>query len=917
MLNLNDIENQIIKYGKHIGWSKLTSIQKKAIPVIIRKKNSLLVAPTGSGKTEAAVLPLFIILSNNKTEKKGIRALYITPLRALNRDIHRRIIKYAEDLRLSANIRHGDTSKSSRLKMVQNPPDILITTPETLAIILTSRKMRENLRTLEWVIIDELHELIGSERGAHLSLSLERVELLAEKKIIRIALSATLGNLSEASRFLVGSDKKAAVIVDQSIRRYDIQLQYIKGSFKEIADQISNYINKRLSKGKSAILFTNTRDEAEHLGALLKSRSTEIPIDVHHGSLSKNIREDTEHNLKDGVAGMVVSTSSLELGLDIGEVDLVIQLGSSRQSIKLIQRIGRSRHQIGESAQGLVITHRLDDELEALSLINRIRAGSLETNRIQDCALDVLTHHLVGLVIEYGQVNIKDMLPTIKKSYPFKKIKIEEVEHCIDLLVKQRILRYNGEIARRNGSNTYTFYYNNISTIPDIQQFDVIDIVSNRTVGRLDQIFIGEYGEPERIFTLKGTSWKIISIDEINKEVNVEPIFEDNSTIPYWIGELIPVDLKTSKEVGKIRRLIDLKKDFDVSFDQLKRINKTKEILGYVPDERSITLEKKEGTNILIIHSCFGSKINQTLATLLSTIISSKNGSFVDATSDPYRIFLSSKTYLDSQTVYDFFNNEIDIKEVLSVAVIGTHPLNWKTWYVAKKFGVIGKEAQYDKRASRLIQERYKNTALYREVIRELLFDKYDILNTKKIFEDVKSRKIKIFKKLVQEFTPLALPILQQSSHFAALPVSIDKTILELVKERLENKRQRLVCISCGKWETVRKTVDLKSETSCRICKSRLIAVTYANDNDLAKIIVKKKRKKLTFQEEKIFRRAWKTSSLVHNFGYRAIITLSGFGIGADTAARILRKFSEDDDVYKDIYNAEKNFISTRNFWDS
>ncbi|MFQ6135394.1 MAG: DEAD/DEAH box helicase, partial [Nitrososphaerales archaeon] len=682
-----------------------------AIPVILRGRHSLLVAPTGSGKTEAAIIPIFTLLAGSKPLKKGVRALYVTPLRALNRDIFRRLITYAEDTGLTTDIRHGDTSQYARQKMVEKPPDVLITTPETLAIILTSRRMRENLRTLEWIVIDELHELIGNERGAHLSVSLERAELLTERRIVRVGLSATLGDLEEAGKFLSGKERKAAVLVDQSIRRYDIELRYVDGSLLDLADHVLRYIREKVGEGKSTILFTNTRDEAEYLGALLKAKSPDIPVEVHHGSLSREIREDTESRLRDGAAGMVVSTSSLELGLDIGEVDLVVQSGSSRQAVKLIQRIGRSRHRVGESALGLVVTNRLDDELEALALINRIHSGSFEKSGIQEGALDVLAHHLVGLVMEKGLLSIGDAVSILRRAYPFRDIGPDEVDLCFEILDRQGILRYDGEAARMRGAGTYRYYYGNISTIPDIQQLTVVDRVSNKKVGRLDQMFIGEYGEPGKPFVLKGSSWRIISIDDDKSEVNVEPIFKDISTIPYWVGELIPVDLETAREVGRIRRKIAAGNHIDVSEEQKKRILKSRDILGHIPDERSVTVEKRIDSNILVIHTCLGSKVNQTLATMLSTVISSKIGYLVESNSDPYRILLSSQGRLLTKHVADFFRQEFDVEEILSVAVVGTHPLNWKTWYVAKKFGVVGKEAQYDKRASRLIQDRYRNTA--------------------------------------------------------------------------------------------------------------------------------------------------------------------------------------------------------------
>tara|TARA_B100001971_G_scaffold214252_1_gene250701 strand:- start:1917 stop:2708 length:792 start_codon:yes stop_codon:yes gene_type:complete len=259
-----EIEKQITIYIKKIGWKELTSIQKKSIPVLLRRKHCLLVAPTGSGKTEAAVIPIFVYLAQTKQEKKGIRALYITPLKALNRDIFDRLINYAEDVRLTVDIRHGDTSQYARQRMVKTPPDVLITTPETLAIILTSRRMRENLRTLEWVVVDELHELIGNERGTHLTVSLERAELLAEKNIVRIGLSATLGNLDEAGKFLVGKGRKIAVLVDQSIRRYDIDLSYIEGSLLHVSNYVSNYTREKVGE-KKVLFYSQTLEMKQNI----------------------------------------------------------------------------------------------------------------------------------------------------------------------------------------------------------------------------------------------------------------------------------------------------------------------------------------------------------------------------------------------------------------------------------------------------------------------------------------------------------------------------------------------------------------------------------------------------------------------------------------------------------------------------
>lgn len=909
------LESNFQERMRQIGWSELTQIQRKAFPVLLRRKNTLLVAPTGAGKTEAAVIPIFIVLASERTIVRSVRALYITPLRALNRDIFRRIISYAETEGLRAEIRHGDTPNSSRQRMLKSPPDILITTPETLAILLTSPKMRLNLRALEWVVIDELHEIIASERGSHLAVSLERAAALSTKNIIRVGLSATLGEINEASRFLAGNGKKCAVLVDASVRRYDVECRYVSGNLMKVADAVQVYARATRKAGKSILLFTNTRDEAEYLGVVLRANSPDIPIEVHHGSLSKETREETEGRLRTGEAGIVVTTSSLELGLDIGAVDTVIHAGSPRQAVKLIQRIGRSRHRQGEAASGLILTNRIDDELESIALVNRANTKSLEAISIHKNSFDVIAHHLAGLALEKNITTVEEALNIIQRAYQFSGITPEDIDACLRLLERQGVVRYDGETIRRRGPKTYEYYFQNISTIPDIQQFDVIDTSTNKIIGRLDQVFVGEYGEPGKQFVLKGSPWKIVSVNDDKKTLHVEPLGRGLTTIPYWVGELIPVDYYTALEVGRLRNKI-LTGRQAVSEEQRTRLIETIQTLGVIPDGDSIVVEKRKGGSAVVIHCCFGSKVNQTISMLLSTLISSKTGYLVEARVDPYRILLSSQGALTLNNVIGTLKEKIDIQAILSVAIIGTHILNWKTWYVAKRFGILTRDATYDRRASRLIQDRYVKTPLMAEVLREIFHEKYDLERTSEILGLARDGKMNILGKEVENFSPLAKPILEFASSFSALPLSTERTIIQLVKNRLENAKHRLVCMSCGKWESIVKTKDAPKQIVCPICRSRLIGRTYVSDEELIRVITKRKRATLTADEDKAYLRAWKTSSLIQNFGNRALTVIAGYGIGADTAARVLRKFPDEEELFKEIYRAEKTYVATRGFWD-
>jgi ATP-dependent Lhr-like helicase len=910
------LEDRLSAWIHHLGWERPTPIQQKGFPVVIRKKTSLLVAPTGSGKTEAAVIPVFSILEAEPKTFKGIRALYVTPLRALNRDILRRILSYAERARLSAEVRHGDTPTSVRRRQLLKPPDVLITTPETLSIILTSRKLVDYLRPLEWVIVDEVHELIGNERGAHLAASLERLASASEKEIVRVGLSATVGDLEEAAKFLAGGERKCAIIVDNSVREYNVSCRYIEGSLADVASSLLSDVRQVSGPSQKTILvFTNTRDEAEHLGAILKAKSDGIPVDVHHGSLSRETREDTETKLREGGTGIVVSTSSLELGLDIGSVNYVVQYGSPRQAVKLVQRVGRSRHKLGESATGAILTNRADEELESLALIERVRKHSLETTPIHFGALDVIAHQAVGVVLERNSVSTTEIVSLLKNAYPFRNLTKESVDGCFRLLERQGIVRYDGERAKRRGPKTYQFYFDNVSTIPDIQQFEVIDVTKKKVVGRLDQMFVGEYGEPGKPFVLKGSSWKIISIDDEKKAVHVEPLFTDLTQIPYWIGELIPVAFETAQIVGRLRRDVVSGK-LQASGKQLNRLTETREVLGLLPDESRIIVEQKRGTSTVVVHCCFGTKVNQTLATILSTMLSSKIGFLVEARSDPYRVVLSTNGRLNIDGIETVLRENFNIENILAASVIGTHPLNWKTWYVAKKFGVIEKGAQYDRRAAKLIQDRYFGTPLHEEVLRELFLEKYDIPNVSRILESIRSGLIPIHARVVDDFSPLAKPILEYASTFAALPLTMEKTIIDLVRARLSNTKHKLLCMSCGRWESIVRTKDVSEPITCPICRSRLITETYQSDQELQEIIRRKiSGKELTEDKNKKYRKAWKNSSLIQNFGRKALIVLSGFGIGPDTAARVLRSTTDEEEMYRGIYRAEKNYVATRGFW--
>jgi ATP-dependent Lhr-like helicase len=892
-----------------LGFEQLTDIQKSALPIIYLKKDSLIVAPTGSGKTECAVIPIFSQIK--KTKKQGkIKALYVTPLRALNRDVFRRVIKYAELEDLIIQIRHGDTSQSARKKISDSPPDILITTPETLVILLTQQKMLTALSELEYVIIDEIHELLASERGSQLSLSLERLQLNSNKKIIRTGLSATIGNTNDAAQFLVGTNKPCKIIKDKSVRKYEVEVKFVGGTISEVADSIIEYVEK-LDLDSPILLFTNTRGESEFLASILRDK-TMMNIELHHGSLSKQVREETEGILRSGNRGIVVCTSSLELGLDIGSVELVIHYGSPRQVSKLVQRIGRSRHSRNSSARGLIITNNPDDEFEAKAILDRIKNSSIEEQKIHEKSLDVLAHHLVGLSLQIGEVSVDFAYKTIRQAYPFRNLTLDEFYDVLEIFDSIYVLYFDKENMRFwKKRNSFRYYYENLSTIPDILKFKVFDSVGKKIIGSLDQKFVGDYGDQGNVFVLRGMQWRILNIDEKALQINVEPITGAGRKVPYWEGENIPVDYDTAQKVGLFR--------YKAKNGSLSIRNKTISELNFsiIPDEKTIVIESVRTDGTVVIHACFGTKINATLATLLSSLLSSTLGYIVESRSDAYRIVLTSNARIHKKIFIETLTEKLDLSSVVSASLTGTHNVNWRTWCVAKKFGIVGRGAIYDRKSGRFLYERYQNTSIVREALRELFHDKFDLSGTEYILTRIKNNEIQIEWIDADGFSKLAEPLLDHTTKYYSSPASVDKAILDLVKKRLLKAKHRLICARCGKWQLAIITEEIKENLFCKYCKGRQITTTFYSDHDLVKIIQKKyNHKKLTSEENHRFKRAWKVASLIETFGKDAIIVLSGYGIGADTGARILRNMIDKDLMYKQIYEAERQYVMTRGFWD-
>ena len=894
---------------RSLGFERLTPIQAKAIPPIAQKRDTLVIAPTGSGKTECSVIPVFAGVS--RTKKRGrTKVLYVTPLRALNKDVFRRIGRYAEAAQLSMAIRHGDTPQSARRKMTANPPDVLITTPETLVVLLSQERILEALSELEWIIIDEVHELLPSERGAQLAMSMERLALNSSRELTRVGLSATVGNTGEAAKLVSGTSRRCRIVRDRSIRRYDVDVMLVEGGLPSVADEIVRVAGPT-ARSSPVLLFTNTRGEAELLAALLRERAAGIAIDLHHGSLSRAVREESEGALREGRGGIVVCTSSLELGLDIGSVDLVVHYGSPRQVSRLVQRIGRSRHAGSQSARGIIIAPGPDDYMEARAILDRAREGSIEDQSVHHGALDVLAHHLVGMTLQLGTVSVGLALDTARRAYPFRGLTHDDLLRTLGMLESASLISLDRKsMSFRRLARTLRYHYENLSTIPDVLKFRVIDTATNSFVGTLDQRFVGDHGERGNIFVLRGLHWRILNVDEKDLRVNVEPNRSGGMTAPYWEGENIPVDSETARRAGAFRARTSGAAGRAAS-----------RAMARAPpgaaSASTIVAESCRADGVVVVHACLGTRINATLATLLSSMLSSIIGRTVESRSDAYRIALSSQARITEAMLRDALCGDYgDIGPLVQASLAGTHNVNWRTWCVAKRFGIVERGAVYDRRDARIIYERNLSTPLAREAVRELYHDKYDLAGTADVLASIHDGTTGLVWADVQAFSALAEPILGRAAYRAS-PSSVDRGILDMVRDRLLGTTNRLVCARCGMWDRLVVTSEMKAGVSCPLCHARQVAVAHRADEDIARIIQKKRAGRPVGDDgERLYRRAWKTASLVETFGQAALIALSGYGVGADTAARILRDMVGEDGIYRQVYEAERQYVMTRGFWD-
>lgn len=931
---------------KQVGIEKLTEPQEKAIPSIISGKNILLIAPTGSGKTEAVILPILGKLIEIKN-RNGISLLYITPLRALNRDMLRRILRLCTALNLTVDVRHGDTATTLRRKQALKPPDILITTPETLQAILPGKRMQENLKSIRWVIVDEMHEIAESKRGTQLSIALERLKEIVGHDFQRIGLSATIGNPKEVAKLLASKGGLVEIIHVPLPKSYIYEVVWpqpnkealeLSSTLYTSVDAAARIVTiKNLSDSHtSTLIFVNSRQVAEILALKLSYISSNIGI--HHGSLSREERERIEEEFKRGKIKAIVCTSTLELGIDIGSVDLVLQYLSPRQVKPFVQRVGRSGHKLELTSKGIIITAFVDDALESAAVIKRAREGILEPTRIHRNALDVLAHQIVGLVLDHRRTKVSYAFEVISRSYCYSTLSKKKFFEVLEFLAKLRLIKLRGdEILLTKKSRPY--YFSNLSMIPDERRYPVIDLTTNKTIGTVGEEFVTLRAREGLHFICRGLVW---NIEEISDDgfVYVTPVDDPTAALPGWDGEILPVPYELANEVGKLRKEISKKlkemgQDYTISWlcnelqiDKHVATNIVKELqeqikLGApVPSDDLIVVE---GFNkYLIINCCFGELVNRALGYILEQRLS-EEGLVKNWWADGYRILIELPFELTESSFDSIFSkllprNPSDVEKSFMLRINNRFPFGYYMKFVAERFGIIERGLTLSESKLLSLFEICKDTPIYDETMREVLQEKIDLKTAKQVVEMISEGKIKIEKYFSKESpTPISYHILSKYTELpeTIAPEGIKEDLIERFKNAILSSKVELICMECGLRQGEKTIANIPEKPRCLRCNSTLLGVLPKYRSNAEEIVRKRlSGEKLEEEELRELSEIRKTADIINSYGRNGIIALSVYGIGPQTALKILSKMHyTEDELMKDLMEAKLKYIQTKPYW--
>ncbi|MBW3011814.1 ATP-dependent helicase, partial [Candidatus Woesearchaeota archaeon] len=776
----------------------------------IHKRNNILIsAPTGATKTLTAFLSIInelVNLAEAGNLENHTYCVYVSPLKALNNDIQFNLEqplkeitdiarKHGKDIDIRVGVRTGDTTPYEKSKMVKNAPHILITTPESLAIILSSKKIREHLTQLWWVVIDEIHSLAENKRGVHLSLSLERLQRLSN--FTRIGLSATVAPLEGVAQYLVGANRDCRIVDIRFLKKNDIKVispvkNIIRADWNQMQDATYNLLDKLIQEHRCTLIFTNTRAATERVVHNLKikfpSRYIENadPLDeevkgigAHHGSLSKRHRLRIEQKLRDGKLKAVVTSTSLELGIDIGYVDLVILLGSPKSVARAAQRIGRSGHKLYETAKGRIIVLDRDDLVECSLILKNVLDEKIDKIHIPENCLDVLAQQIFGMAIA-DVYDVDDLYSIIKQSYCYRNLERTDFNNIISYLagefasledrnVYAKIWHNENKIGKK-GKLARMIYMTNIGTIPD--QTSIKVKIGEAMLGTIDEGFLERLRKGD-VFVLGGETYKFNFAR--GTVAQVESASGKQPTVPNWVSEMLPLSFDLAMEIQKFRKDLN---------DMFKKKSSKKEILEFIYDylyvdenaANSIYEYFKEQfyyaaiphVNKLIVehysdefqnkhiifHSLYGRRVNDVLSRALAYAISIQQHRDVEISITDNGFTLKCSQKVIPMKAFNLLKSK-DIRKVMELAIDKTQVLKTRFRHCATRALMILRSYKGNKKSvgkqqvsSMILISAVKRISndfpILKEARREVLDDLMDVVHAAEILEQIEQGRLQV-----------------------------------------------------------------------------------------------------------------------------------------------------------------------------
>ncbi len=798
-------------------YNSFTEPQRQAIPLIAEGHNVLISSPTGTGKTLAAFLWIlnYLLEKSEKGELEDkIYAIYVSPLRALNNDMHKNLItplrEILEEARregydvgdIRVEVRTSDTPSSVKQRQLRKPPHILLTTPESLAISLVARRFSERLLTARWMVVDEIHEMASSKRGTNLVLSLERLQYRIEEaggRLQRIGMSATIAPLETVAEFLVGYDDKGVPrpykLVDARFAK-PIDIRVITPKVDLIhdpADKINEEIYKTLAElivqHRTTLIFTNTRSATERVAFKLKKLLADElgvlspdQIEAHHSSLSREMRMEVEDKLKRGELRVVVSSTSLELGIDIGYIDLVILLSSPKSVSRLLQRIGRAGHHIRQVSKGRIVVVDRDDLVECTVLAKAAMDRFIDKVRIPMKPLDVLAQHIVAMSIE-RKWRVEEAYRVVKRAYPYRDLTLEEFKWLLEYLSgvegleREKVygkLWYDpveGVFGRKRAARM--IYQLNAGTIPDESKILVITR-SGKPVGTVEEEF-AEILDPGDIFVLGGKTYRFIRSEGL--KIIVEPAEGQRPTVPSWYSEMLPLSYDSALLVGAFRRRIarlieegredeafrilveDYRLETHAAKNIIEYIREQLEYIGIVPGDDLILVElfEDEAGYSAVFHTLYGRRVNDAFSRAAAYVLSNIHNSPIRVTVTDNAFMLTSSREISREDVEDIIKTllEEDVRKLLEKALERTELVKRRFRHVAQRsFMILKRYKGYERSPERLqlsatrileiLLEQNLRLPPVVETFREILEDYMDIGHLQEVLANISKGRISV-----------------------------------------------------------------------------------------------------------------------------------------------------------------------------